>query len=68
MGMAEAFLRYAPDLAENVFYAQGDMEGCFASYLSVIETSDAVIMPNDHLAICFIEFLKKTLVTAYFPP
>lgn len=59
MGMAEAFLRYAPDLAESVFYAQGDMEGCFFAYLSVIENSDAVIMPNDHLAICFIEFLKK---------
>lgn len=59
VGMAQAFIRYAPHLAKNVFYAKGDMESCFLSYLSIVENLDAVILPNDHLAICFSEFLKE---------
>ena len=58
-GMAQTFIRYAPSLSENVFYAKGDMNSCFENYLEIIDRFDAVILPNDHLAICFIEFLKE---------
>ncbi len=59
VGMAQAFARYAQKLADNVFYAKGDMQSCFSDYLGMIDDLDAVILPNDHLAICFIEFLKE---------
>lgn len=59
VGMAQAFVRFAPALADNVFYAKGDMQSCFSDYLCVVDNLDAVMLPNDHLAICFIEFLKE---------
>lgn len=59
MGMAQAFVRFAPSLESNVFYAKGDMQRCFFDYLGIIDKLDAVMLPNDHLAICFIEFLRE---------
>lgn len=59
VGMSQVFAKYAPDLAQNIYYAKGDMQSCFEDYLKVIDTFDAVMLPNDHLAICFIEFLKE---------
>lgn len=59
VGMAQTFARYAPSLADNIFYAKGDMRSCFLDYLGIVDKLDAVILPNDHLAICFIEFLKE---------
>ncbi len=59
VGMAQSFARFAPSLADNIYYAKGDMQSCFLDYLSVIDRVDAVMLPNDHLAICFIEFLKE---------
>ena len=59
MGMAQTFMRYAPHLAKNIFYAKGNMQSCFAEYLGIIGNFDAVVLPNDHLAVCFIEFLKE---------
>lgn len=59
VSMAQSFVRYAPNFSDNVFYAKGDMNGCFANYLEIIDKFDAVLLPNDHLAICFIEYLKE---------
>lgn len=59
VGMAQAFAKYVPTLEKNIFYAQGNMQNCFEDYLGIVKELDAVILPNDHLAICFIEFLKE---------
>ena len=56
---AELFMRYVPDVNRRVFYATGDMRDCFSEFLSVREEFDAVVCPNDHLAISLIEFLKE---------
>lgn len=58
-GMAEIFARYVADGAKSCFYADGDMQSCFDIFLKLREDYDSVILPNDHLAICFIEFLKE---------
>ncbi|MBQ4150980.1 MAG: LacI family DNA-binding transcriptional regulator [Clostridia bacterium] len=59
LGMAQMFERYAPNLKQNIYYAKGDMESCFSDYLATVDKVDAVMLPNDHLAICFVEFLKE---------
>jgi|GEM_PF-509273 len=62
---AEIFSRYVPDANRRVFYAMGDMQDCFADFLAVRDEFDAVVCPNDHLAISLIEFLKER--NAYDP-
>lgn len=56
---AEMFTRYAPFDECKVLEARGDMQDCFVEFLKVRDDFDAVICPNDHLAICLIEFLKE---------
>lgn len=62
---AEIFSRYVFDSDRRVFYATGDMQDCFEDFLAVRDEFDAVVCPNDHLAISLIEFLKKH--DAYIP-
>ena len=59
VSMAQTFKKYAPSLECNIYYAKGDMQSCFEDYLTRVHSFDAVMLPNDHLAICFIEFLKE---------
>lgn len=56
---AELFLRYTSDADRRVFYATGDMRDCFEEFLAVRENFDAVVCPNDHLAISLVEYLKE---------
>ncbi len=58
-GFAEMFSRYVENSEKAIFYADGDMQSCFDDFLCQIDSFDAVMLPNDHVAICFTEFLKE---------
>ena len=59
LSRAEMFERYTVGETCKVLEARGDMQDCFAEFLKERDNFDAVICPNDHLAICLIEFLKE---------
>lgn len=55
VGRADAMKRYLTSEELSVYFAKGDMQTCFAEFFRTGADCDAVLCPNDHIAICLSE-------------
>ena len=64
VGRADALRRYLSADKLRVCFADESMQTCFADFLATGGDCDAILCPNDHIAIC----LSETMKAAGIPP